>query len=69
EQGIENPRVGGSIPSLGTTHFFRVVSKPSKLTKSPLSAGFLLSVFSARPVSSQEPHDPFEPKDPSCALA
>ena len=25
EQGIENPRVGGSIPSLGTTFSFDVV--------------------------------------------
>lgn len=25
EQGIENPRVGGSIPSLGTTFSFQVV--------------------------------------------
>ncbi len=25
EQGIENPRVGGSIPSLGTTFRFQVV--------------------------------------------
>jgi hypothetical protein len=25
EQGIENPRVGGSIPSLGTTFSFQVM--------------------------------------------
>ena len=28
EQGIENPRVGGSIPSLGTTFSFDVVFAP-----------------------------------------
>ncbi len=38
EQGIENPRVGGSIPPLGTT--FR---------KTSLMAGFLLSGFCKTP--------------------
>ena len=45
EQGIENPRVGGSIPSLGTTFSFDVVSTTtSKPTKNPPCAGFLLPV-------------------------
>jgi hypothetical protein len=35
EQGIENPRVGGSIPSLGTTFRFQVVSASSETHKKP----------------------------------
>ena len=35
EQGIENPRVGGSIPSLGTTFRFQVVSKSPENFKEP----------------------------------
>jgi hypothetical protein len=35
EQGIENPRVGGSIPSLGTTYSFQVVSKSPESYKKP----------------------------------
>ena len=35
EQGIENPRVGGSIPSLGTTFRFQVVSKQPESLKEP----------------------------------
>ena len=33
EQGIENPRVGGSIPSLGTTFSFDVVFTPPQSTQ------------------------------------
>ncbi|CAE6886842.1 conserved protein of unknown function [Pseudomonas marincola] len=33
EQGIENPRVGGSIPSLGTTNSFQVVTASSEIRK------------------------------------
>jgi hypothetical protein len=35
EQGIENPRVGGSIPSLGTTIQFQVVQTSSETHKKP----------------------------------
>jgi hypothetical protein len=35
EQGIENPRVGGSIPSLGTTIKFQVVQRSSETPKKP----------------------------------
>jgi hypothetical protein len=35
EQGIENPRVGGSIPSLGTTFSFDVVFTPRQNTEKP----------------------------------
>lgn len=33
EQGIENPRVGGSIPSLGTTFRFQVMPSTSENTQ------------------------------------
>ena len=35
EQGIENPRVGGSIPSLGTTFSFQVVPSTPESVKNP----------------------------------
>jgi hypothetical protein len=35
EQGIENPRVGGSIPSLGTTFSFDVVFAPPQNKRKP----------------------------------
>ena len=33
EQGIENPRVGGSIPSLGTTFRFQVMPSTTENTQ------------------------------------
>ena len=46
EQGIENPRVGGSIPSLGTTFSIDVVfTPPQRNTRNPPSAGFLLGAI------------------------
>ena len=33
EQGIENPRVGGSIPSLGTTFRFQVMPSTPESTQ------------------------------------
>jgi hypothetical protein len=46
EQGIENPRVGGSIPSLGTTIQFQVVPGIIRnAQKTGPSAGFLLPAF------------------------
>ena len=33
EQGIENPRVGGSIPSLGTTFSFQVMPSTPESTQ------------------------------------
>ena len=33
EQGIENPRVGGSIPSLGTTFRFQVMPSTAENTQ------------------------------------
>ena len=41
EQGIENPRVGGSIPSLGTTFRFQVMpSTPESTQKARLVRAF-----------------------------
>ena len=49
EQRIENPRVGGSTPSLGTTFKLLVVAKlPEATTRNPPSACFLLpAIFAA----------------------
>lgn len=49
EQGIENPRVGGSIPSLGTTIKFQVVQLSSEAHKKPAQCGlFVVFVLLAR---------------------
>ncbi len=41
EQGIENPRVGGSIPSLGTTFRFQVMpNTPESTQKARLVRAF-----------------------------
>jgi hypothetical protein len=47
EQGIENPRVGGSIPSLGTTFRFQVMPSTAENTKEArLVRAFCFSRFS-----------------------
>lgn len=49
EQGIENPRVGGSIPSLGTTFSFQVVpSTPENTQKARLVRAFCFLRFASR---------------------
>ena len=46
EQGIENPRVGGSIPSLGTTFSFDVVfASPQSKQKNRLVRVFCWARF------------------------
>jgi hypothetical protein len=45
EQGIENPRVGGSIPSPATTTRFQdIPESPGMPLKARIYAGFLLPV-------------------------
>ena len=39
EQGIENPRVGGSIPSLGTTNNSSLAQSVERRTVNPQVAG------------------------------
>lgn len=52
EQGIENPRVGGSIPSLGTTFRFQVMpSTPESTQEARLVRAFCCLGFSRRYVS------------------
>lgn len=54
EQRIENPRVGGSTPSLGTTFKLLVVAKlPEATTRNPPSAGFLLSAVFAQALAAK----------------
>ena len=46
EQGIENPRVGGSIPSLGTTFRFQVVQAvPENTQRARLVRAFCCLAF------------------------
>ena len=45
EQGIENPRVGGSIPSLGTTFSFDVVFTSLQNKENSPGAGFFLAAI------------------------
>lgn len=53
EQGIENPRVGGSIPSLGTTFSFQVMpSTPESTQETRLVRVFLLSTVPNRSLVS-----------------
>jgi hypothetical protein len=50
EQGIENPRVGGSIPSLGTTFRFQVMpSTPESTQKARLVRAFCCLGFADAP--------------------
>lgn len=51
EQGIENPRVGGSIPSLGTTFRFQVMpSTPGNTQEARLVRAFCFLWFPIVPL-------------------
>jgi hypothetical protein len=62
EQGIENPRVGGSIPSLGTTSNFEKITQLQFVTDHMLIGTNNVAAFGSPFVvsGSETPSTPFE---------